>query len=446
MLAPVTSWRSSSAVGFCPSDQSSRRSEPASLRVNHALPNFSRRIRAELRLERPRAEVLRGVEAVVDVGEVVGVARRHLQRVGEQLDVAPAHRGHVGGGVELDLVQELRAVAPHEPEQLRRALGGELGRAREVEAARQPHRVDGQVLEQHRPALGDGVVAEPPLLDGQRRRHVREVLGVAGLVEEGAPVVRSALRLDHEDDAAGNLDRDAERARRLVRPLLEVELDVLLPVQVDAEVGQRRLERGQHPVLRERVVPGDTAPDARDIPPLDLAETEADAGAEGAVAGLLPHPLRRVEEVAALLGQAVEVEAEAAVELGVVRARRAVPSHGGRPARSGGRADSSRTRSARSVPARAARASAGPARCRCAGAASGTGPPRRRRAPSATPPARPPAPTPPGRSCRDSPRRRTSRARACCGGRRRTRRSTARCRALSAPRGARRSGRGRRCP
>ena len=42
-VAPVTSWRISSAVGFWPSDHSSRMSEPASLRVNHALPNFSRR-------------------------------------------------------------------------------------------------------------------------------------------------------------------------------------------------------------------------------------------------------------------------------------------------------------------------------------------------------------------------------------------------------------------
>jgi hypothetical protein len=40
---PVTSSRISSAVGFCPSDQSSRNRPPASRRVNHAVPNFSRR-------------------------------------------------------------------------------------------------------------------------------------------------------------------------------------------------------------------------------------------------------------------------------------------------------------------------------------------------------------------------------------------------------------------
>ena len=80
---------------------------------------------------------------------------------------------------------------------------------------------------------------------------MREVLRVPGLVEERAPVVGAALRLDHEHDAIGNLDRHAERARRLVRAILEVELDVPLRAQVDAEVGERRLERRHHPVLRE---------------------------------------------------------------------------------------------------------------------------------------------------------------------------------------------------
>ena len=47
--------------------------------------------------------------------------------------------------MELELVQELRAVAPHEEEEVRGALGGELGGAREVEAAREPHRVVDQV-------------------------------------------------------------------------------------------------------------------------------------------------------------------------------------------------------------------------------------------------------------------------------------------------------------
>ena len=110
--------------------------------------------------------------------------------------------------------------------ELRRALRRKLVRARDVEPALEPGRLDRQVLEQHRPALGDGVVAEPALLDRERRRRVREVLGVPGLVEERAPVVGPAARLDDEDDALGNLDRRRRSARRLVRAILDVELDV----------------------------------------------------------------------------------------------------------------------------------------------------------------------------------------------------------------------------
>src|SRR4051794_5867909 len=145
------------------------------------------------------------------------------------------------------------------------------------------------------------------------------MLGVPGLVEECAPVVRTALRLDDEDHALGDLDADTERARRLVRAVLEVELHVLLRMQVDAEVGKRRLERGNHSLLRERRVPREAAPDARDVPALDLSDPEADAAAEEAVARVLPEALGRVEEGAALVGEIVERILEAAVELRVVR-------------------------------------------------------------------------------------------------------------------------------
>src|SRR5579864_3197991 len=145
------------------------------------------------------------------------------------------------------------------------------------------------------------------------------MLRVAGFVEERTPVVRAALRLDHEDDAVRNLDRDAECARRLVRAVLEIELDVALRAQVDAELGERRLERRHHAVLRKRLVPAGAAKHARDVPALDLAESEADPRAEEAIARVLPEPLRRVEEPPALVGEIVEGVLEAAIELGVVR-------------------------------------------------------------------------------------------------------------------------------
>src|SRR6476469_10456001 len=117
------------------------------------------------------------------------------------------------------------------------------------------------------------------------------MLGVASFVEERAPVVRAALRLHDEDDPPGDLDRHAERARRLVRAILEVELDVALRTQVDAEIAERRLECREHPVARERRVPRHAAPGPRDVPAFHLVKAEPDVVAKEAVAGVLPETL-----------------------------------------------------------------------------------------------------------------------------------------------------------
>ena len=145
------------------------------------------------------------------------------------------------------------------------------------------------------------------------------MLGVAGLVEERAPVVGAAHRLDDEDDAAGNLDRRTERARALLRALLDVELDVLLRLQVDPHVAERRLERGQHLRHRELRIPLGRAEGADHVPALRFVEADAGARPEEPVGGLLEDLLRRVEQRAALVGELVEAEAEAPVEVGVVR-------------------------------------------------------------------------------------------------------------------------------
>ena len=115
--------------------------------------------------------------------------------------------------MELQLVEELRAVAADEVEKAGGAFARELVRAADVEPPRQPGRLVGEVLEQHRPALGDCVVAEPPFLHRQVRGSVGEVLRVAGLVEEGPPVVGAADRLDDEHHLARHLDGRAEGAR-----------------------------------------------------------------------------------------------------------------------------------------------------------------------------------------------------------------------------------------
>ncbi len=81
------------------------------------------------------------------------------------------------------------------------------------------------------------------------------MFGMARLVEQRAPVVRPTHRLDHEHDPVRHLDRCAERARRLLLALLDVELDVRLRSEVDPELGQRRLECGQHALAWEDIVP-----------------------------------------------------------------------------------------------------------------------------------------------------------------------------------------------
>src|ERR671937_1589490 len=186
----------------------------------------------QLCLERPRAQVRVDVEAGVDVGEVVRRARLDLRRVAEQLDVPLRHRVGLAVGEELELVEQLRRVPADEEEQPHHSLGRVLVGPWEVEAPREPGRLVGQVLQEHRPPFGHGGVAEPLLLHGEVARGVAVVLRVPGLVEERAPVVGSADRLDHEHHLVGDLDRGAERARRLLRALLDIEVDVLLTVEV----------------------------------------------------------------------------------------------------------------------------------------------------------------------------------------------------------------------
>ena len=132
---------------------------------------------------------------------------------------------------------------------------GEVLGPGEVEPAGEPGRVVDEVLEEHRPALGDGVVAEPPELDRGGRGDVREMLRVPSLVEERVPVVGAAHRLDHEHYPTRHFDRRAEGARALARARIEVEVDVLLRAQVDAEPVQRPLERRDHAVAGEALVP-----------------------------------------------------------------------------------------------------------------------------------------------------------------------------------------------
>ena len=109
------------------------------------------------------------------------------------------------------------------------------------------------------------------------------MLGVAGLVEEGMPVVRAADRLDDEQNPVGDLDRRAEGAWGLRGACLEIELDVLLLAEVDPEPAEGRLERRDHAVGRKPRVPVGGAEETRHVPAFSLLEGQADPASKQAV-------------------------------------------------------------------------------------------------------------------------------------------------------------------
>jgi hypothetical protein len=141
---------------------------------------------------------------------------------------------------------------------------------------------------------------------------------VPGLVEEGAPVVGAADRLDHEHHLVGHLDRRAEGPRRLLRALLDVEVHVGLAVEVDAEVGERRLQRRHHLLGRKALIPLRRADHPLEVPALGLVQRQAEQLAGSPVERFLVELLGRVEERLALAGEASQLEPEALVELHVV--------------------------------------------------------------------------------------------------------------------------------
>ena len=237
------------------------------------------------------------------------------------------------------------------------------------------------------------------------------MLGMPGLVEERAPVVGPAHRLDDEHDLARHLDRRAERAGRLVRSLLDVEVDVLLRVQVDAEVLQRRLERGQHPSAGNTESHFGGAEDARDVPALRLGEADAGAGAQKPVRSVFVERLRRVEERAALRGEVVELVVELVVQLAVGLGSELASSPRASPGVTRAGAGSGAPRSARCERVRSARGGRGRRCSRSPAATCGTGSPRRRRSSSASPRASPSAPRACASARRGSPRRRSAPAR-----------------------------------
>ena len=176
------------------------------------------------------------------------------------------------------------------------------------------------MVEREGEPLGDGVVAEVPVLEREVRAHVREVLRVPGLVQQHAVVVLPAVRQHDEVDLVRYAHGRAEGARRLELADLGVEVHVGLGVEVDAQPGERAPQRRDERVALEDGVEALGAPQAGQVGEVELRERDAEALAHQAVHDALVETLGVGEEPLELGAQVVVVEtADRAVQLLVVR-------------------------------------------------------------------------------------------------------------------------------
>ena len=319
----MTSWSSSSAVGPWPSDQSSRSRSPASRRANQSLPNSRAQEVAQLRLERPRAEVAGDVERAVDVVEVALGVRRELQRVGR--------------GARRSAARIVVGVRPPGRTRSRRGAsrcsgagsrGAETAPSFAIFADAAGRRGGGSARRARRrgarsSAAQPSVTAMSPsrfASIGRSARGVRVVLGVAGLVEERAPVVLPPIGWITSITFPGTSIGEQNARGVFAGALLEVEVDVLLrragrsrgrPASPRAPAASGRRVRAGRARARGRAArrPHGRASES----PIPSRSRKSRSPCS------LPQPLGLVEERAALARELVEPEAEALVELVVVR-------------------------------------------------------------------------------------------------------------------------------
>src|SRR2546423_10436826 len=93
----------------------------------------------------------------------------------------------------------------------------------ELRVALEPTNVLHQMVEEHRIALGDRIVAEPAVLVLEVGPHVREVEGVPELVQEGVPVGLATVRPNHEVYLVRYPNGRAESERTIPLPVACIE-------------------------------------------------------------------------------------------------------------------------------------------------------------------------------------------------------------------------------
>src|ERR671910_1672006 len=208
------------------------------------LAHLACEVAAELRRADPRAQVVGRVEARVHIGEIVLIRVPDPGRLGQPLRIAVGGRADLGiAAPEVELELQLRRV-PAEEERLEedrrlrillRLLVGE------IEVLGVPARLPRDRLDDVRVDLRQSVVARQ-LAEGvgQARVDAGVVERVACLVQERLVVVQPALRARDQVDDLRRVGRDHARARRFLRPVVEVEPDPGDRCHVQAERLQRR--------------------------------------------------------------------------------------------------------------------------------------------------------------------------------------------------------------
>jgi hypothetical protein len=178
--------------------------------------------------------------------------------------------------VQLGFVDQLRRISPehvHPIEPLHRQV---FVRRFELQIPGKPLRRRGDALEHERKSLRDGVVAEASQRKRQRCIAVREVLGMAPLVQHRLVVILAALGISDQIDLVRNARRRAERPWRFRRPRLHVEDDVLLCVVIEPQGRHRRAIDVEQPFRREVRVELGCPEEKRDIAFLRGGRLDAD--------------------------------------------------------------------------------------------------------------------------------------------------------------------------
>ena len=205
----------------------------------------------------PRAQVVRGVETGIHVGEMTVCVIPQAGRLGEPPRVTFVRRSRVRElGPELELELELRRVAAEEERLEEDRRLGVLARVvvRKIEVLRVPARLARDRLADVRVDLRQGVIAAQ---SSERVRKlgidVRVVERVPGLVQKRLVVGEPAHGARDQVHDLRRICRDHTGAGSLLRPVVEVELDVRLGGHVEPE----RTDGGQtdfrRTVLRVRL-------------------------------------------------------------------------------------------------------------------------------------------------------------------------------------------------